>query len=133
MGATVKVYAARSIGLIRKGLGDTAPLVVDHALGALGAVDFVDALDPVLRIFRDTADERVRVAALEGIGRLRTPAAAVVLIEAVRQETGAVRATAEAQLKKLSGDEMSALVRQARDAEIGDRREILDRVLRALR
>ena len=72
-------------------------------------------------------------AALEGIGKLKTPAAAVVLIEAVRQETGAVRAIAEAQLKKLSGDEMAALVRQARDAEIGERREILDRVMRALR
>jgi hypothetical protein len=133
MGATVLVYAARSIGLIRKGLGDTASQVVNEALRALRTVDFVDALDPVLRILRDTADERVRVAALEGIGRLRTPAAAVVLIEAVRQETGAVRATAEAQLKRLSGDEMSGLVRQARDAEIGERREILDRVLRALR
>jgi hypothetical protein len=133
MGAAVLVYAARSIGLLRKGLGDTAPLVVDHALRALRAVNFVDALDPVLRIFRDAADEPVRVAALEGIGQLKTPAAAVVLIEAVRQETGAVRAVAEAQLKKLSGDEMTTLVRQARDAEIGERREILDRVLRALR
>src|SRR5262249_14082191 len=94
MGAAVLVYAARSIGLVRKGLGDTAPLVVDHALRALRGVTFVDALDPVLRIFRDTADEQVRVAALEGIGELKTPAAAVVLIEAVRQETGAVRAMA---------------------------------------
>jgi hypothetical protein len=133
MGAAVMVYAARSIGVLRKGLGDTAPLVVDHALRALRAVNFVDALDPVLRIFRDTADEPVRVAALEGIGQLKTPAAAVVLVEAVRQETGAVRAMAEVQLKKLSGDEMTTLVRQARDAEIGERREILDRVLRALR
>jgi tetratricopeptide (TPR) repeat protein len=133
MGATVLVYAARSLGLIRKGLGDTAPQVVEEALRALRTVDFVDALDPVLRIFRDSAEERVRLAALEGIGRLRTPAAAVVLIEAVRQEMGPVRVTAEAQLKKLSGDEMAGLVRQARDAEIGDRREILDRVLRALR
>jgi hypothetical protein len=133
MNATVLVYAARSLGLIRKGLGDTAPQVVDESLRSLRTVDFVDALDPVLRIFRDSAEEQVRLAALEGIGRLRTPAAAVVLIEAVRQETGAVRATAEAQLKKLSGDEMTALVRQARDAEIGERREILDRVLRAIR
>jgi tetratricopeptide (TPR) repeat protein len=133
MGAAVRVYAARSLGLIRKGLGDAVPQVVEEALRALRTVDFVDALDPVLRIFRDTTEERVRVAAIEGIGRLRTPAAAVVLIEAVRQETGVLRAAAEAQLKKLNGDEMTALVRQARDAEIGDRREVLDRVLRALR
>jgi len=35
-------------------------------------------------------------------------------------------------LARFSGDEMATLIRQARDAEIGDRREILDRVLRSV-
>ena len=99
----------------------------------LRQMHFVDGLEPATRIFRESTDERVRLAALEGIGGdIDKPAAALVLIEAVRQETGAVRAAAEALLAKFSGDEMVTLIRQARDAEIGDRREILDRVLRAV-
>ena len=44
-----------------------------------------------------------------------------------------VRAAAESGLGRLSGEEAAALIRQARDAEVGDRREALDRALRSLR
>ncbi len=130
-----KVFLARSFGLIRKGLADPAPPVFNEALRVLREMHFVDGVEPATRIFRESTDERVRLAALEGIGagQYQKPlAAALVLIEAVRQETGAVRAAAEALLAKFSGDEMVTLIRQARDAEIGDRREILDRVLRSV-
>jgi tetratricopeptide (TPR) repeat protein len=127
-----KVYLARSYGLIRKGLTDPAPSVFNEALRVLRDMHFVDGLEPATRIFRESTEERVRLAALEGIAGNHKPAAALVLVEAVRQETGPVRAAAEALLAKFSGDEMVTLIRQARDAEIGDRREILDRVLRAV-
>ncbi|HEX3903911.1 MAG TPA: HEAT repeat domain-containing protein [Polyangia bacterium] len=134
MGAVTLVYTTRIFGLIRRGLADPAPSVANEALSALRNVKFVDALDPAMRIFRESVDERVRLAVLEGIGRIGTPEAALGLIEAVRQETGAVRAAAETQLARLKGDdEIAALIRQARDAEIGDRREILDRVIKAIR
>jgi tetratricopeptide (TPR) repeat protein len=133
MGAVVLVYATRIFGLIRRGLGDPAALVVDEALHVLRHVDFADALDPATRIFREFGEERVRLAVLEGIRNIPNPGAPLVLLEAVRQETGAVRAAAEAHLKGLRGDdEIVSLIRQARDAEVGDRREILDRVLRAV-
>jgi tetratricopeptide (TPR) repeat protein len=130
-----KVYLARSYGLIRKGLTDPAVPVFNEALRVLREMHFVDGIEPATRIFRESTDERVRLAALEGIGggeNHKPAAAALVLLEAVRQETGPVRAAAEALLARFSGDEMVTLIRQARDAEIGDRREILDRVLRAV-
>ena len=127
------VYSRRSFDLVRKGLADPAPAVVNEALRALRSLGFMDGLEPLIRIFRESADEQARLAALESIAGVGTPAAALVLIEAVRQETGPVRASAESRLAKLTGDETIALIRQARDAEIGERREILDRVLKAVR
>ena len=44
-----------------------------------------------------------------------------------------MRAAAESGLGRLSGEEAAGLIRQARDAEVGDRRDALDRALRALR
>jgi tetratricopeptide (TPR) repeat protein len=130
-----KVFLPRTFGLIRKGLADPAPGVFNEALRVLRQMHFVDGVEPATRIFRESTDERVRLAALEGLGggQYQKPlAAALVLIEAVRQETGLVRAGAEALLARFSGDDMVTLIRQARDAEIGERREILDRVLRSV-
>jgi hypothetical protein len=128
-----EVCVRRSFGLVRRGLADPAPRVAQEALSALRRLKFVDGLDALVRIFREAADERVRLAALETIGGIGTPAAALVLIEAVRQETGAVRDAAETRLGQLSGEEVAALIRQSRDAEVGERREALDRALRTLR
>lgn len=127
------VCVRRSFDLVRRGLADSAARVVNDALGALRRLHFSDGLDPLVRIFRESTDERVRVTALESIAEIATPAAALVMIEAVRQEAGAVRAAAESRLGRLSGEEAAAMIRQARDAEVGDRREALDRALRSLR
>jgi hypothetical protein len=127
-----QIYCRRSFNLVRQGLVDAAPEVASEALRALRGLRFVDGLEPLTRIFRDFADERVRLAALETIADVGSPAAALVLLEAARQETGAVRETAATRLARLGGDEVVALVRQARDAEIGERREVLDRILRAI-
>ena len=71
----------------------------------------------------------MRLAALESIAKIRTPEAALVLLEAVRQETGAIRQAAEARLSNFGGDEVAMLLREARDVEVGDRRDVLDRLL----
>jgi hypothetical protein len=54
------------------------------------------------------------------------------LLEIARQESGPVRDGAAAGLALLGGDDVRALVRQARDAEVGDRRETFDRILKAI-
>ena len=58
----------RVFDLVRKALGDPAPAVVDAALQLLRKTNFVGALSPLTRIFRESSDERVRLAVLDGIG-----------------------------------------------------------------
>jgi hypothetical protein len=134
-GAT-KVLIRRTFDLVRKALVDPAPSVVEAALQLLRSTDFVTALPPMTRIFRESGDERVRLAALEGIGISKDPqGAARVLLDAARQEADPVRRAAEQKLEKLArvgGEEVATLLRQARDAEDGDRRDALDRMLRSV-
>src|SRR4051812_7825807 len=114
-----KVLTPRTFDLVRKALIDPAPSVVDAALALLRTTDFVAALPSLTRIFRDASDERVRLAALEGIGISKDPqGAARVLLDAARQETGSIQKSAEAKLERLvkvGGDEVATLLRQARD------------------
>jgi tetratricopeptide (TPR) repeat protein len=133
MSAIANVSFPRSFNLVRRGLADPSPAVADEALRALRSLNFRDSVEPLTRIFREATDERVRLTALETIARVPgTAEPARVLIEAMRQETGAIRQTAEARLGELTGDEAVTLVRQARDVEVDDRRDVLDRILRAM-
>src|SRR4029078_1754951 len=90
--------------------------VVDAALQLLRTTDFVAALPSLTRIFRDASDERIRLAARGGIGISRDPqGAARVLLDAARQETGAIQASAEAKLERLvkaGGEKGAALLRK---------------------
>jgi hypothetical protein len=129
------LYNRRSFNLVRQGLVDPAPAVVHEALRALRELRFLDGLEPLTLIFRESAEERIRLAALDSIASIAKNGslpAALVLLEAARQETGAIRESASSSLSRLGGDEVVALVRQARDAEVGDRREALDRILKAI-
>jgi len=136
MRGAARVLTPRTFDLVRKALVDPAAPVVDAALQLLRTTDFVAALPSLARIFRDSGDERIRLAALEGIGISKDPqGAARVLLDAARQETGAVQKTAEAKLEKLvsaGGDEVATLLRQARDVEEGVRRDALDRMLKTV-
>jgi tetratricopeptide (TPR) repeat protein len=136
MRGAARVLTPRTFDLVRKALSDPAPSVVDAALQLLRTTDFVAALPSLTRIFRDASDERIRLAALEGIGLSKDPqGAARVLLDAARQETGAIQASAEAKLERLvkaGGEEVATLLRQARDIEEGARRDALDRMLKAV-
>ena len=98
---------------------------------------FVDGARAALtRIFRESTDERVRLAALEGIGRASTSKPPrrrwCSSRPSVRRPGPSARRPRRGWRGVRGGDEMVTLIRQARDAEIGDRREILDRVLRSV-
>jgi hypothetical protein len=120
--------------LVRKALTDPAPAVVDAALQLLRKTEFVGALPSLMRIFRESSDEKVRLAVLDGIGiNWDRTGAARALLDVARQETGAVRQAAEetlAKVAKVGGEEVATLLRQAREIEAGDRRDALDRMLR---
>jgi hypothetical protein len=130
-----EVWVPRALDQVRKALADQEPAVVDGALRTLRRIDWVGALPYLTRIFRESSDERVRLATLEGIGISNDrKGAARVLLEAARQETGTVRRTAEEKLERVArsgGDEIATLLRQARDIEAGDRRDALERILKS--
>jgi hypothetical protein len=129
------IWNPLALDLARKALADPEPAVVDQALAVLRGVDYIDALSPLTRIFRESSDERVRLAALEGVASIgkNSPAqAALVLLDAARQETGVLQRTAVARLQALRGDDVAALVRQARDSELGDRRTVFDQILKVV-
>jgi len=133
MRGAAQVWAPRSFDLVRKGLADPSAVVTEEALRAIREMRFRDGLESQIRIFRESTDERTRMAALESIARIEgTSEVALVLLEAARQESGAIRQAAEAHLEKLSGEEAATVIRQARDLEVGDRYEVLDRILRAV-
>ena len=129
------VWNTRALDLARKALADPEPAVLEQALAMLRGVDYIDGLSPLTRIFRESSDERVRLAALDGVATIgsKSPAqAALVLLDAARQETGAIQKTAVARLQALRGDDVTALLRQARDAELGERREVFEQILKAV-
>jgi hypothetical protein len=129
-----KALTPRMFDLLRKALTDPAPAVVDAALQLLRKTDFVGAVPALTRIFRESNEEKVRLAVLDGIGsNWDRQGAARVLLDVARQETGLVRRVAEemlARVAKVGGEEVATLLRQARDVEGGDRRDALDRMLR---
>jgi hypothetical protein len=130
-----QVWNTRALDVARKALADPEPAVVEQALAMLRGVDYIDGLSPLTRIFRESSDERVRLAALDGVATIgkNSPAqAALVLLDAARQETGAIQKTAVARLQALRGDDVAALLRQARDAELGERREVFEQILKAV-
>jgi len=129
-----KALTPRMFDLGRKALADPEPAVVDAAMQLLRNTNFVGALPSLMRIFRESSDEKVRLAVIDGVGiNWDRTGAARALLDVARQETGAVRKTAEdtlAKVAKVGGEEVATLLRQARDVEAGDRRDALDRMLR---
>jgi HEAT repeat protein len=132
MGGVGQVYCKRSFNLVRKGLADPAEGVRNEALRALRGLRFRDGFDPLTQIFRQSTDERVRVAALETIADIGSLEAGLFLIDVLRHESGLLRTTAEARLSSFSGDDVAPTVRQYLDLEVGERREALQHVLKAL-
>jgi HEAT repeat protein len=132
MGGVGQVYCKRSFSLVRKGLADSAAPVHIEALRALRGLRFRDGYDPLTQIFRDFSDENIRIAALETIGELGSLEAGLFLLDTLRHETGALRATAQKCLANFTGDDITATVRQYLDLEVGENRDALQRVLRSL-
>jgi hypothetical protein len=132
MGGVGQVYCKRSFNLVRKGLADSAAPVHIEALRALRGLRFRDGFDPLTQIFRDFNDENVRVAALETIGEIGSLEAGLFLLDALRHETGMLRAAALKCLSSFSGEDITPTVRQYLDLEAGENRQALQQVLKAL-
>ena len=132
MTGVAQVYCRRSFGLVRQGLQDPSRAVRDEALLALRGLRFRDGLDALLRIFRDSGEEAVRVAAIETIADIGSLEAGMVVLDAVLHEAGAVQSAAEARLGVFSGDDLLPILRHAVEVEGGEGGPAVRRALAAL-
>jgi hypothetical protein len=121
-------YLPRSVSLVQRGLSDPSPLVSEEALRSLRRLGFREGFDPLARVFREAADDRVRLAAIEAMWGVGTFEAGLFLLDVVRQETGALAAAAADRLADFQGDDLVPLVRQALEVEEGERRATLERI-----
>lgn len=127
-----QVYCKRSFGLVRQGLADASPLVRERALKALRGLRFHDGLEALVRILRESHDELVRIAAVETIADIGSLEAGLVLLDALRHETGEVRAVAEHRITGFHNEDLIPVLRQMADASAGETQALLKRALAAM-
>jgi len=125
------LYFKRSFGIVRRALVDPDAAVREAALVAIGGLHFPHAFNPLARIYREATDVRVRVAALESIGKIQTVEAGELLIQVLRQEEGPLRDAARAALAQLDNADVVPILRQHHEIEPNARvREVLGDLLR---
>ena len=129
MSAVSQVYCKRSFGLVRQGLQDTDEMVRTAALRALRALHFRDGLEPLSRIFRESIDENIRLAALDAIADIGNLEAGHFILDVVRRDRGAVRDRALLRMRSFPMSELAATVRHAAAIEAGPIRRALEDLL----
>jgi hypothetical protein len=125
------LYFKRSFVIVRKALSDPDASVREAALVAIAGLHFPHAFNPLARIYRESADPRVRGAALQSIGRIQTVEAGEFLVMVLRQETGALREAAHAALQQMDNADVLPILRQHHEIETNAQvRESLGELLR---
>jgi hypothetical protein len=128
-----QMFYKRSFGLLGRGLADPDAQVRDAAVEALRKLHFPHAFDLLVRIFRESTEERVRVVALESIGELGSVDAGEFLIGVVRHESDLLRRVGQRLLVRFENPEIVGIVRSYLENETGPARAALEQVLRQLR
>jgi hypothetical protein len=121
----------RSFQLVRKGLRDDTKTVREAALWALGSLHFPHAVDPLIRIFREHADQATKEAVLESLGKVGDLGAGEFLLEVLRHEPAPFSDFAQSQLMKCKSPEILPLLRKSYEMESGHTRAMLEVILRA--
>jgi HEAT repeats len=111
------LYFKRSFVIIRKALQDPDTQVREAAISAIADLHFPHAFNPLARIFRESTEERVRVAALKAIGEIESVEAGEFLIMAMRHETGALRQAARGALAAMDNADVLPIIRQHYEIE----------------
>ena len=111
------LYFKRSFVIIRKALQDSDTQVREAAISAIADLHFPHAFNPLARIFRESTEERVRVAALKAIGEIESVEAGEFLIMAMRHETGALRQAARGALAAMDNADVLPIIRQHYEIE----------------
>jgi hypothetical protein len=133
--AAARVPHERSFGILRRCLSDSDEAVRVEARRALRTINFRNALQPLVRLFRESNDELVRQAVIEAvgdIGHVGRREAGLFLIEVLRTETGHLAELAARRLRSLPGGELLPLVRELADGEREPVRAALMSVISAM-
>jgi tetratricopeptide (TPR) repeat protein len=129
MTATAKVFHERSVAILRHGLGDDDEGVRAEARRALRTVNFRNSLQPLVRLFRESRDEAVRLTVIDAIAENKRRDAGLFLLEVVRGETGPVFDLATRRLRSFPNADFLALVRQLAEGERSPVKEALESIL----
>lgn len=128
------LYFKRSFALLAKGLADRDPAVREAAIEALRGLHFPHAFQPLINIYREHPDERVKGVALESIGRIGSIEAGEMLIGVLRQETGTLREVARRALALFEDAEVVPILRQQAELEANPEvRKMIEDILGRLR
>jgi tetratricopeptide (TPR) repeat protein len=107
------LFFKRSFVAVRAGLRDSDQAVVEQATKAVEALCFQHAVDPLSRIFRESANQAVRGASLRAMARIDSAEAADFLVGVLEHGTPADRLSALAALKGARGVKFVELARAA--------------------
>ena len=129
MTATAKVFHERSFGTLRQGLADEDEGVRSEARRALRTMTFRNALQPLVRLFRDSRDEAVRLTVIEAVADIGRRDAGLFLLDVVRGETGPVFELATRRLRSFPNADLLPLVRQLAEGERSPVKEALETIL----
>ncbi|MGE0550802.1 MAG: HEAT repeat domain-containing protein [Kofleriaceae bacterium] len=111
------LYFKRSFVIVRKALVDPDAQVREAALVAIGGLHFPHAFNPLARIYRESNDPRVRITALQSIGKIQTVEAGEFLVMVLRQETGGLREAAHSALAQMDNADVLPILRQHHEIE----------------
>jgi hypothetical protein len=125
------LFFKRSFVIVRKALIDADAQVREAALVAIAGLTFPHAFNPLARIYREGTDPRVRIAALQSIGKIQTVEAGEFLVMVLRQEPGALREAAYTALAAMDNADVVPILRQHHEIETNPQvRDTLGELLR---
>ena len=125
-----QLFFKRTFGLVMRGLRDEEEVVRAEAIEALSSLHFEHALDPLQRVYRDTQDREIRLAALGSIGKVPNLSAAELLLEVLTHGDTEERGLARGYLARADSHGVSELLRRAYHEEEGELRDRIGAVLR---
>lgn len=132
--ASVRVAAQKALShflfkrtfiAVRGGLADTDEAVVMESARTLEMLHFGAALDPLLRIFRESTDVRARQSALRAMTRIDSVEAATQLLDVLAHERTTERRVAAEALKTANGSRFVELARQHYPRMTADEKNVI--------
>jgi hypothetical protein len=132
MRALGHLFFKRSFQLINRGLRDESSGVRQAALDSMAMLHFPHSFDPLVRIFREHEDSRVKEVALESLGKIASLEAGEFLLEVLRYEADPLRNLARRLLAQFDNPDILPILRKHLELESGPARASLEQIVKSL-